>query len=87
MGSGGSPRIPTKNRETTLIKNFKENEKTYANKQHSDIKNSHFEMRDLYNRKERLDYWIRKIHQDLDGNDKTVVLKFLEIMQEKIKVF
>jgi hypothetical protein len=40
-------------------------------------------MRDLYNRKVRLDYWIKKIHQDLNGNDKTDVLKFLEIMQEK----
>ena len=84
MGSGGSLRVPTKKyRKADSIKNFKEKEKTYANKQHSDIINSHFEMRDLYNRKVRLDYWIKKIHQDLDGNDKTDVLKFLEIMQEK----
>jgi site-specific recombinase XerD len=43
-----------------------------------------FEMRDLYNRKSRLKYWIKKIHTDLDDeNDKMDVLKFVEIMQEK----
>ena len=40
-------------------------------------------MRDLYNRKKKLDYLIEKIHTDLDPNDKQDVLKFLEIMQEK----
>jgi hypothetical protein len=38
-------------------------------------------MRDLYNRKARLDYWIDRIDKDLDGNDRTDVLKFVEIMQ------
>jgi site-specific recombinase XerD len=40
-------------------------------------------MRDLYNRKARLDYWINRISEDLDGNDRKDVLKFVEIMQEK----
>ena len=40
-------------------------------------------MRDLYNRKARLDYWIVRINKDLDGNDRRDVLKFVEIMQEK----
>ena len=40
-------------------------------------------MRDLYNRKARLDYWIDRINKDLDGSDKSDVLKFVEIMQEK----
>jgi site-specific recombinase XerD len=40
-------------------------------------------MRDLYNRKARLEYWINRINKDLDGNDRTDVLKFVEIMQEK----
>ena len=30
-----------------------------------------FEMRDLYNRKNRLNYWLGRIQTDLEGNDKT----------------
>ena len=41
------------------------------------------QMRDLYNRKKKLDYWTNRIHKDLDEHDKKDVLKFLEIMQEK----
>jgi hypothetical protein len=41
------------------------------------------QMRDLYNRKKKLDYWTQRIHTDLDEHDKRDVLKFLEIMQEK----
>ena len=41
-------------------------------------------MRDLYDRKTRLDYWIDRINKDLDDvNDRKDVLKFVEIMQEK----
>ena len=40
-------------------------------------------MRDLYNRKARLNYWIERINKDLDGSDRKDVLKFVEIMQEK----
>jgi hypothetical protein len=41
------------------------------------------QMRDLYNRKKKLDYWTERIHKDLDEHDKRDILKFLEIMQEK----
>jgi len=40
-------------------------------------------MRDLYNRKNRLNYWLGRIQTDLEGIDKTDLLKFVEIMQEK----
>ena len=49
------------------------------------FENNH--MRDLYNRKKKLDYWTDRIHKDLNEHDKIDVLKFLEIMQEKIKAF
>jgi hypothetical protein len=42
-----------------------------------------YQMRNLYNRKKKLDYWTERIHKDLDEHDKKDVLKFLEIMQEK----
>jgi hypothetical protein len=45
------------------------------------------QMRDLYNRKKKLGYWIERIHKDLDEYDKRDVLKFLEIMQEKDQAF
>jgi hypothetical protein len=41
------------------------------------------QMRDLYNRKKKLDYWTDRIHKDLDEYDKKDVLKFLEIMQDQ----
>ena len=45
-------------------------------------------MRDLYNRKARLDYWIDRINKDLDDvNDRKDVLKIVEIMQEKDQRF
>lgn len=41
-------------------------------------------MRDLYNRKARLQYCIARIEKYLDdGNDRTDLLKFVEIMQKK----
>jgi hypothetical protein len=36
-------------------------------------------MRDLYNRKKKLDYWTDRIHKDLDEDDKNNILKFFEI--------
>jgi hypothetical protein len=38
-------------------------------------------MRDLYNRKKKLDYWIERIHKDLDINDKQDALKFFKIIR------
>ena len=40
-------------------------------------------MRDLYNRKKKLEYWMAKIYSVLDRDDKKDVLKFVETMQEK----
>jgi site-specific recombinase XerD len=40
-------------------------------------------MRDLYNRKRKLNKCIERINTDLDGTDKEDAKKFLEIMQEK----
>ena len=41
------------------------------------------ELRDIYNRKQRLKYCIGRINADFSGRDKIDLLKFLEIMQEK----
>ena len=45
------------------------------------------EMRDLYNRKEKLAHWILKAKTELDEPDKTHVLQFIEYMQEKNKEY
>jgi len=44
-------------------------------------------MRDLYNRKLRLERWIQRIHIDLKDNeaDKQDILKFVNYLQEKDK--
>jgi hypothetical protein len=40
-------------------------------------------MRDLYNRKKRLEYWVERIQNDLDDQDRNDVLRFVEHLQEK----
>ena len=40
-------------------------------------------MRDLYNRKEKLEYWIQRANTDLYGTDKVDVLKLIQFMQDK----
>jgi hypothetical protein len=40
-------------------------------------------MRDLYHRKERLEYWINRINKDLDESDRNDVLKLVEHMQDR----
>jgi integrase/recombinase XerD len=42
-------------------------------------------MRDLYNRKQKLEHWIEKAKTTLDEPDRTHVLEFVEFMQEKEK--
>ena len=44
-------------------------------------------MRDLYNRKVRLERWIQRLHTELQDNeaDKQDILKFVEYLQEKDK--
>ncbi|MDW3625838.1 MAG: hypothetical protein QOK72_04275, partial [Nitrososphaeraceae archaeon] len=48
---------------------------------------SKYEMRDLYNRKVKLERWIQRIHTELEDNepDKQDILKFVEHLQEKDK--
>ena len=42
-------------------------------------------MRDLYNRKVRLERWMQRIHTELQDNepDKQDILKFVDYLQEK----
>ena len=40
-------------------------------------------MRDLYNRKARLEYWIQRVHHDLIGSDKSDALKFIQHMEDR----
>jgi hypothetical protein len=42
-------------------------------------------MRDLYNRKAKLEYWIGRVNTDRYGTDKSDVLKLIEDMQDKEK--
>jgi site-specific recombinase XerD len=44
-------------------------------------------MRDIYNRKTKLEHWIQRIHTELNGNesDKKDILKFVNHLQEKDK--
>ncbi len=40
-------------------------------------------MRDLYNRKARLEYWVQRVHHDLIGTDKSDALKFIQYMEDR----
>jgi hypothetical protein len=40
-------------------------------------------MRDLYHRKDRLNYWIKRISSDLKEPDRSDVLQLIEYMQER----
>jgi len=40
-------------------------------------------MRDLYNRRKRLAYWIKRVNEDVDEPDRTDILKLIEHMQDK----
>ena len=42
-----------------------------------------YEMRDLYHRHDRLEYWIKRIHTDLQEPDKTDILNLVENMQDR----
>ena len=45
--------------------------------------NVNYEMRDLYNRKEKLAYWINRANTELQEPDKTDVLNFVQFMHDK----
>jgi hypothetical protein len=83
-------RIPTssnKDEEGIVIEKFEIKELPYGIKQPSTIINTHSDMRDLYNRKARLEYWINRINKDFYGNNRTDVLKFIETIPEKEEYF
>ncbi len=44
--------------------------------------NSEFKLRDLYNRKAKLEYWLQRASTDLQGTDKSDLLKLIEYMQD-----
>ena len=41
------------------------------------------DLRDLYNRTANLEYWIQRVHHDLDGTDKSDVLKLIQHMEDR----
>ncbi|HLN34061.1 MAG TPA: site-specific integrase [Nitrososphaeraceae archaeon] len=83
-GSVVSVQIPTKKeRREVTESSFNKSTNKCVNIYEKSNNKSHLDMRDLYNRKNRLNHWIKRIHEELDGSDKTDVLEFLEIMQEK----
>ena len=42
-----------------------------------------YDMKDLYQRKEKFSYWINRINTDLQEPDKDDVLKFIQFMKDK----
>ncbi len=42
-------------------------------------------MRDLYNRKSRMEYWVQRVNDDLHGTDKSDLLKFIEHIEDREK--
>ena len=90
-GSNPGPGVQSRLRIPTKKERIKELDKTIDikgtdidnSKAFVDISKNRCEMRDLYNRKQRLKCCINRIHSDFSGKDKTDLLKFLEIMQEK----
>ena len=80
MGSNPNPSIETSVRCPTLTENL------ILGIQHQPSE-SKYEMRDLYNRKVKLECWIQRIHTELQDSeaDKQDVLKFVDYLQEKDK--
>ena len=83
MGFESSVRVPTENinkQKNELDNNKIQNRGNIYNRSNLLEDN---QMRDLYNRKKKLEYWMAKIYSVLDRDDKKDVLKFVETMQEK----
>ena len=76
-------RINPKTDKNSIVQQQKENNNYYSDNYKVAKLFEDYQMRNLYNRKKKLDYWTERIHKDLDEHDKKDVLKFLEIMQEK----
>jgi len=45
--------------------------------------NTQYVMRDLYNRKKKIVYWVERVHTDLHDKDRADVLKLVEYMQDR----
>ena len=83
QGFESSLRVPSNEYEENNVKASTIHFVSNGNKHQTTSIQSFFEMRDLYSRKERLEYRTERIHKDLKGTDKSDLLKFLEIMEEK----
>jgi hypothetical protein len=91
MGSNPIPsiessvRVTSKNEQQFLNQN---NESTKINIEGNNRSNLSFDdlkMRDLYHRKEKLEYWVERVRKDLEDPDRDDVLQFIEYLQEKNK--
>jgi integrase len=51
----------------------------------SSIRINYNRMRDIYNREEKLAYWIQRANTDFEGSDKADILKLVDNMQEREK--
>ena len=85
-GADSSLRIPTSANINHIRINPKTDKSSILQEKNDNSSNKYkivklFEnnqMRDLYNRKKKLDYWTDRIHKDLDEHDKKGVLKSLK---------
>jgi integrase len=73
------PKIKATNRYCTKKTTNNQILKTQSNP-HINIS---YEMRDLYNRKQKLSYWLNRANTELQEPDKTDVLKFVQFMHDK----
>jgi integrase/recombinase XerD len=82
MGSNPIPSI-----ESSVRVKTKNKEKAITSRIVNNNRKSVYEMRDIYNRKTKLEHWIQLIHTELNGNesDKKDILKFVNHLQEKDK--
>lgn len=98
MGAGSSDRYersirnrkiagsnPAQSIQPSVRKTTQKKEKAISSVHTIQDRKQDLEMRDLYNRKEKLIHWINKAKTELEEPDRTHVLQFVEYMQEKDK--
>jgi hypothetical protein len=78
---------PTSSIESSVRITSKNKQKAISSNVIAYNRQQRYEMRDLYNRKARLHYWIQRINIDLKDNesDKKDIFKFVEYLQENDK--
>jgi hypothetical protein len=69
--------IPETGLQTPYVKISTEFDNSILNK------DSKYTLRDFYNRKAKLEYWIDRVNKDLQGTDRLDLLKIIEYMQDK----